>query len=77
MYKLVVADINADVRERVAHGVEEHQVARTQFSRLDAGANAAHFNSAARQQKTERVVEDIADEAAAVEARFRRIAAKR
>ncbi len=64
-----------DVRERAAHRVEEHEIARLQFAHADLLADAAHFLGAARQRHAERVLEDVAHEAAAIEAGVRRVAA--
>src|SRR6202012_2457406 len=73
MHELVVADIDADMRERAAHGVEEHQIARLEVADATLFTDAAHFLGAARQRHTERVLEDVADKAAAIEPRIRRV----
>ena len=75
MHELVVADIDADVRERAAHRIEEHQIARLQVAHANLLAHPAHFLGAARQRHTERVLEHVAHEAAAIEPRIRRVAA--
>ncbi|MNT46072.1 hypothetical protein D3C72_1826930 [compost metagenome] len=76
MHELVVADIDADMREGLAHGVEEHQVARTQVACRHVGADTADFDRAARQHEAEGVMEHVADEAAAVQAGFGAVAAE-
>ena len=75
MDELVVAEIDADVREREAPGVEEHEVARLQFGQLDYLADVAHVLRGARQRDARHLLEHVADEPAAIESGFRRVAA--
>ncbi|ODV42085.1 hypothetical protein AWV79_30130 [Cupriavidus sp. UYMMa02A] len=76
MHELVVTDIDADVREGLAHGVEEHQIARAQIIGSHGRADLADFNGTARQHEAEGVIEHVADKAAAVQAGFGAVAAE-
>src|SRR5512147_1592253 len=70
MDELAVADVDADVREGPAQRVEEDQVARREFVALD-GDEAGRVRllvDAAGQHEAEAGFEDVAREAAAVEA---------
>jgi hypothetical protein len=69
--ELAVADVDAHVREGAAHGVEEHQVTGLEFvarCHRSAGRPRGLLVGAARQHQAEAVLEDVAREAAAVEA---------
>ena len=71
MHEAVVAEVDADVREGAAHGVEENEVARLEFVLGDGFADLALFLGGARQGLAEGVLEDELDEAAAIEAAVR------
>jgi hypothetical protein len=66
----VVAEVDADMGEGAAHGVEEHQVAGLQFVLVDDLAGLADLARTARQVEAEAFLENVADEAGAVEAGF-------
>ena len=68
VHEMVVAEINADMREGTAHGVEEHQVARFELAGVNLLSDFAHFLGGTRRRGTDAVLEYEADEAAAVEA---------
>ena len=72
--EVAVADIDADVREAPPQRVEEDEVAGLQLVALD-GDEAGRCGllvGAPRQHHAEARLEDVAREAAAVEARLRR-----
>ena len=75
MDELAFADIDADVAEGAAHGVEEHQVAGLEFAAIDLLGGGGLFFGAARKQVADGLVVHRAHEAAAVEAGFDRVAA--
>ncbi len=77
MDEAVVADVDADVRERPLQGVEEDEVAGRSSSRLtvDQAGRRRLLVGAARQHQAEAHLEDVAREAAAVEAGLGRRAA--
>ena len=66
--KLAVADVNPNMAERPAHGVEENQVAGAKFSALDGLGNGGLLVGAARQKKARRLLEHGPHEPAAIEA---------
>jgi hypothetical protein len=77
MDEAVVADVDADVREGAPQGIEEDQVAGPQLVPAD-GDEARRGGlvvDLARQDQPEARLEDMAREAAAVEAAVRRRAA--
>jgi hypothetical protein len=76
MHELVIAQVDAHVGEGAAHGVEEDEVAGLEFVDLDLLAHLSHFGGGARHAETQRIGENLADEAAAVEAGYRAGAAK-
>ena len=76
MDELVVAQVDADVGERAAHRVEEHEIAGLEFVDLDLFAHLGHFGSRAGHAETKGVGEYLADKAAAVETGERAGAAK-
>src|SRR6185295_13382628 len=77
MHELAVAEIDPDVRVRAIARVVEHQVAGLQLAQLrDRRADLAQRFGARRQQQAPRALEHVRDEAAAVEAGFRRAAAQ-
>ncbi len=71
----VVAEIDADVREGEAAGVEEHEVARLQVARRHLLADLAHVSRRPRQGHAGHLLEHIADEPAAIESGLGRVAA--
>src|ERR1700731_3531069 len=71
MHELIVADVNTDMRDRAANRVEKHQIARLEVAGGDLLADPAHFRGATRQVHTQSVLEHIAYETAAIEARIR------
>ena len=79
MDEAVVADVDADVREGSLQRVEEDQVAGLQVVALD-GDQAGRRGllvDAARQHQAEAGLEDVAREAAAVEAGIGRMPPRR
>src|SRR5574343_111654 len=64
VHEVVVAKIDANVREGAAHRVEEHQIARFELAGIDLLADLAHFLGGARQGGANAVLEDEADETA-------------
>src|SRR5271167_1782453 len=58
MHDLVIADINTDVRDGPAHGIEEDEVTRLQIAESHLLSHPAHFHSAPRQLETKRVLKD-------------------
>jgi hypothetical protein len=75
MHEAVVAKIDADVRETAPQGIEEHEIARLQFVAMDRLADLADVARGARQYQAEALPEDMAHQAAAVEAGLGRLAA--
>src|SRR5436190_24392192 len=71
--KPVVADINTDVRERKAARVEEYEIAYLEVCDSNLFPHARELVGRARQDNTRDLLEDIADQAAAVESRLGRI----
>jgi hypothetical protein len=65
--ELVVAEVDADVREREAPGVEEDEIAWLQVADHDLGAEAAHVPGCARQRDADDLLKHVAHEAAAIE----------
>ena len=66
--ELMVAQIDADVRERTAHGVEKHQVARFEFVLGYRGAGLADFARTVRQDQAQALAVNVSDESRTVEA---------
>ena len=75
MNEAVVAEIDADMGKRRFQCIEEHQVAGLELVRGYRMAQAAQGARAVRQREIGRLLEDVAHEAAAVEAGFGRTAA--
>ena len=73
--ELVVAQVDADVRERAAHRVEEYEVARLQLGFFHRLAGAADIARGARQVEAQALAKQVAHEAGAVEAGFGVVAA--
>ena len=76
MDEFTVTEIDPDMGERAAHGVEEHEIAGLEFLATDLVAEAGHFTGGARQVETDRVAEHVEHQAAAVEAGLGRRTAK-
>ena len=68
MNEAVVAEIDADMRIREAPCVEEHEIARLEFSEGDLVADARKFARGTRQRDAGDFLEHELDEATAVEA---------
>ena len=66
--ELIVAEVDADVRERPAHRVEEHEVARLQLGFVHGLAGAADIARGARQVDAQTLAEQVTHEAGAIEA---------
>src|SRR5258707_4488459 len=75
MDEVAVADIDADMAEGAAHGVEEHQITGLEFVLVDFLRGLCLLVSAARQDLAQGFGVDGADEAAAVEAGLGTVAA--
>jgi hypothetical protein len=75
MDELAFADIDADMAEGAAHGVEEHEVAGLELAAVDLLGGGCLLFGAAGEHVADRLVVHGADEAAAIETRFRRVAA--
>jgi hypothetical protein len=73
--ELTFADIDADMAESAAHGVEEHEVAGLELAGVDLLGGGGLLFGAAREHVTDRLVVHGADEAAAIETRFGGVAA--
>jgi hypothetical protein len=73
--EFAVADINADMAESAAHGVEKHQVAGLQVVFVDALGGGSLLFGAARQQEADALLVNGADKAAAVKTGFGGVAA--
>jgi hypothetical protein len=73
--ELVVAEVDADVRERKPAGIEEHEVAGLQVVERDLVADPAHLLGRPRQRDAGHLLEHVADEPAAIEAGFGGVAA--
>ncbi len=74
--ELVVAEIDADMRELEASSIEEHEIARLQFMDRDLGTHLSLIAGASRQGDASGLLEDVADEATAIEATFGILAAE-
>jgi hypothetical protein len=74
MHETVIAQINADVRERVVEGVEENQVARLEISPIERLRGFTDRPAVARQPDSGDLLEDVIDKAAAVEPGVGRVA---
>ncbi len=72
MDELAFADVDADMAEGAAHGVEEHEVAGLELAAVDLFGGGGLFFGAAREHVAHGLVVHRADEAAAVEAGFGR-----
>src|SRR6187402_227237 len=68
MDELTVVDVDADVRNGLAAGAEEDQVARLHFVALDLQAGEELAGGVGRKIEADAVDEHVADEAAAIEA---------
>ena len=76
MDELIVADVDADMREGAAQGIEEDEIAGLQFSGTDGAADAADLFAAAGQHCSECFVKHETYETAAVEPRVGCVAAE-
>ena len=65
MHKTVVAQIYPDMRESMAQGVVEHQIAGPQLFRCDRFAKTIYFPGVVRQIDAQRLAEYVPDKAAA------------
>jgi hypothetical protein len=63
----VIAEIDANVREVEAAGIEEHEIAGPQLVEADAIADAREIARGARQRDAGHLLEHVLDETAAVE----------
>jgi len=63
MNELIVAKINANVRERTAHGIEKNQVARPEFVFGHELPGLAHFLGTSRKHQTKFFAEYMIDKA--------------
>ncbi len=70
MNELIVAKINANVRERTAHGIEKHKITWLEFVFGHNLPGIAHFPRAAWKHQSEPFTEDMADKTRAVETRL-------
>lgn len=70
----MTADVNTDMGERLAQGVEEYQVAGIEFAASHRPPRAAHLLRTAWQLHPQHLTKDIVDEPAAVETDIRRVA---
>lgn len=75
MDEFAFADIDADMAEGAAHGVEEHEVAGLELAAIDLFGGGGLLFGATRKQVAHRLVVHRANEAAAIEAGLRRVAA--
>ena len=76
MHELVVTNIDADVGERPAHRIEEHEIARLQLASREPSRRHGSSSSARRGERhAERVLEHVTHEATAIQAGIRRVAA--
>src|SRR5258706_16414667 len=76
MDEAVVSKIDADVRKREAARIEKHEIARCQIRAGDLVAEAAQLLRRTWQRDAGDLLEDVAHEAAAVDAALRRLTAK-
>ena len=67
MNKLIVAQINADMRNGIAHETEEHQITRKQFLHLDATSYLAEGIGTVRERHAFNMIENVSNKAAAIE----------
>ena len=70
MEEVVVAEVDTNVRESSAHGVEEYEIAGLQLTLVDNIAYLALFPGCAWQKQAERIFVDQLNEAAAIESTF-------
>ena len=75
MNELAIAKIDADMAERAAHGVEEHQIARTQILLVDHLGGFGLFLGNARQSQAFDLLINGAHETAAIKTTFCTVAA--
>ena len=75
MDELVVANVDANVREGFAQGIEVHQIARLQVFLFYGFSQFADFCRGARQLSAVGFAEDITNQSAAIKAVFGRAAA--
>jgi len=66
MQKMVVAKVNAYVRESAAHRIEKYQVTRLELIGVDLLADFTHFSSSAWQAGTDTVLEYQTHKTAAI-----------
>lgn len=69
--ELIIAQVNADMRNSVAHDMEEHQIAREQFGHPDAISQLTDRIRAMGQHHPICMIENVAHETAAIETSFR------
>src|SRR5665647_919570 len=73
--EFALTDVDADVAESVAHGVEEHQVAGPQVSLFDLLGGGGLLLGSARQNQADRLLEHSLDESTTVKTAFDSVAA--
>jgi hypothetical protein len=71
MDELIVAQVNANVRDGVSHEAEEHEIPREQFSHLDVITNLADGIGTMGQRHSFNVIKNVPDKTAAIETVFR------
>lgn len=75
MDELIVAEVNAYMRDGVAHETEKYEIARVQFRHLDPIPDLADGIGAMRQHYPSNVTKNVTHETAAIETAFRAAAA--
>jgi tryptophan 2,3-dioxygenase len=73
--KQMIAQIDTDVRERMAHGIKKHQVTCLEFILGYRRAGLTDFAGSARQYQAHALTEHVADKARAVKASLGFVAA--
>jgi len=76
MHEAAIAQIDADVRERVVEGVEENQIAGLEIGPVERLGGFADRQAVVGQLDAGHLVEDMVDEAAAIESGLGRRAAQ-
>ena len=71
MQETVVAEVDADVRESTAHGVEEYEIARFQFVAVNGVADFALLSGRSGEQLANGLLENQLNKTAAIEPAFR------
>ena len=71
MDELIVAQVNANMRNGVAHETEEHEIPREQFSHLDTITNLADGIGTMGQCHSFNMIKNVSDKTAAIETAFR------